>query len=211
MAATVTEPTDTTPSQKTTLELLKAESIDREAIAKRFENLDLYGQIDEMLSLKAKAQAQLFGVCEANEPLTVAELIAEGESGTWIFEGVNTLPANRRFQKRVCPTEGNSEHLAGYNEQGLKWLTGPGCFTVRACREEEPGSIVFDYTIMPKEAPVGCKTVKHANKGLSRLVYGGMLDYMHRVSKNVMIGRAYKNGKATSNYFMLARGPKALK
>ena len=154
------------------------------------------------------SQNVIWAAAEKNLPLAVSELIPAGSTGTHIWEGVHSLPMFRRFQKRVTATD-NAEHLAGYNEQAMKWLTGPGCFTVRATTDDEPGSIVFDYTITPTVTIVGCKRVLPANRGLSRLAYGGMLDFMHRISRDVVIGRAWVKGKETNNYFVLVRGPEA--
>ena len=103
----------------------------------------------------------------------------------------------------------DEETLAGYIEQPLRWLTGPGCFTVRRARPEEAGSVVFDYVRTPKKAAVGCPRVTPASRGRSRFVYGGMLDHMHRVSRDVVIGRAWRHGRISDNYFLLARGPRA--
>lgn len=209
MTVTTTAPATPLAADKTSVRaLLRSSSPDREAIAARFEALDLRGQIEEMRALGAKLQAKLFALSAENRPIEVLELVGEGPAGaTWIWEGVNSLPVFRRFQKRVV--KATEETLAGYNEQVLKGVTGPGCFTVRACRAEEPGSIVFDYTIPPTVTPKGCAQVRPADQGVSRLVYGNMLDYMHRVSRDVLIGRAYKHGKETANYFLLARGPMA--
>lgn len=189
--------------------LLAQPDADREAIAARFEGLDLEGKIAEMLTLKTRDQARLWEVCAANAPLTISDLLLDDldDSATWIWEGVNSLPLFRRFQKRV--RKAGPETAAGYNEQSLRWLTGPGCFTARPCRADEPGSIVFDYTITPTLEMAGCSRILPADRGVSRLVYGGMLDYMHSASPDVLIGRAWCGGKATANYFLLARGPRA--
>jgi len=192
---------------------LRAETPDLSAIAARFDALDLPAKLEEMLALGRRAQARLWSLALESPPLTVEELLgdAEGDEAddppTWIWEGVNSLPFFRRFQKRVVRQD--DETLAGYNEQALRWLTGPGCFTVRRARPEEPGSIVFDYIRTPTRAPFGGPKVVSSGRGLGRFVYGGMLDHMHRVSPDVMIGRAWKSGRMTNNYFLLARGPRA--
>lgn len=188
--------------------LLSASAPDLEAIRARFDALSVEGRVAEMMQLKAKEQAALFELTRDHEPLDPKELVKDAGERTVIWEGVNSLPMFRRFQKRVVKEQGADDGslLSGYNEQAMRWVTGPGCFTVRRCRDDEPGSIVFDYTITPKRVPAGCPKVLRADRGLSRFVYGGMCDYMHRVTDDVLIGRAWIRGKQTGNYFLLTRG-----
>ncbi len=175
-----------------------------------FDNLDLAGKLEAMRGLGARAQAALFEACAPNEPVAIADLLpATPRPGvTYIWEGVNSLPAFRRFQKRFTRTD-EEGRLAGYNHQGLMWLVGPGCFVAHAAGKGAPGAVVIDYTMTPGGQPAGWPRVVPAGKGLSRFVYGGMHDYMRRVTKDVLIGWAWKHGKPTGNYFLLARGGEA--
>ena len=43
------------------------------------------------------------------------------------------------------------------------------------------------------------------DKGLTQFIYGHMKDYLRRVYGRVLIGRAFRKGKPTPNYFVLAR------
>jgi hypothetical protein len=45
--------------------------------------------------------------------------------------------------------------------------------------------------------------------GIGRLVYGGMIDTLRKVSEHVSIGAAHKQGQAASAYFVLCRMPEA--
>ena len=47
--------------------------------------------------------------------------------------------------------------------------------------------------------------VRPNDRGLSRFVYGGMVDYLRRVARDVFIGSAHRGGKETGNYFVLSR------
>jgi hypothetical protein len=47
--------------------------------------------------------------------------------------------------------------------------------------------------------------VKANDAGLSRFVYGGMIDKVRRVSEDAVIGAAFRGGKQTGDYFMLVR------
>ena len=43
------------------------------------------------------------------------------------------------------------------------------------------------------------------DRGFSRFVYRGMVDYMRRVARDVFIGSAHRGGKELGNYFVLSR------
>jgi hypothetical protein len=55
------------------------------------------------------------------------------------------------------------------------------------------------------EAPEGWPVIKPNEAGISRLVYAYMQDYLRRVSDHITIGRAYRKGKESPNYFTLCR------
>ncbi len=56
-----------------------------------------------------------------------------------------------------------------------------------------------------REQAQGWPAIKPNTSGMCKLVYGEMLDYMRKVSTHVTIGKAWKFGKETENYFMLLR------
>ena len=57
----------------------------------------------------------------------------------------------------------------------------------------------------PSLAPEGWPAIRDNEHGLSRLVYGFMIDRMRRVSEHVTIGRANRHGKDFGSWFMLCR------
>ncbi len=129
--------------------------------------------------------------------LTKADLHgAEGE--IVIHEGQNSLPFFSTFQKRVVM---RGSVVQGYNHQAMAWLTGPGHFTVA----EDSQGANFDYLQVADSAPPEFPALQPNDKGLSTLVYAGMIDYLRRVCPGMLIGAAYKRGKATNDYFMLVR------
>ena len=65
--------------------------------------------------------------------------------------------------------------------------------------------MVIDYTMIPTAKPDAWPAIQPNEKGVSRFVYAGMHDYMRKVSTHVTIGRAYRHGKISNNYFMLCR------
>jgi hypothetical protein len=153
-------------------------------------------RVNWMRGLGKKELVALWKLTEGRLP-TLAELHGvEGE--VIIHEGQNSLPFFSVFQKRVMLRGGV---VQGYNHQAMSWLTGPGHFTVS---ENERGAH-FDYLNLPATAPEEFLPLAPNDKGLSRLVYANMIDYLHRVSKHAVIGAAYKSGKPTNDYFMLVR------
>jgi hypothetical protein len=121
--------------------------------------------------------------------------------GEVIFEGKNSLPAFTLFQKRFCRPRPGSAELWGYNHQALAWLTGPGYFVVH----DDRAGVAIDYREVPPGKPAAWPDVKTNERGLARFVYGGMVDYLRRVSRDVFIGAATRKGKELGNYFLLCR------
>ena len=101
----------------------------------------------------------------------------------------------------------------GYNYSGMEWTTaGPGYFIghveARARAEDQQGVFGLDYYDVPSESrllPPAWPKVRKNELGLQCLIYAKMVDYMRKVSDGITIGRAWKQGKRTSNYFVLAR------
>ena len=106
------------------------------------------------------------------------------------------LPAARRTRHR--------DQLWGYNHQSLAWLTGPGYFVVH---QEGDAPAAIDYRLVPPSHPPSWPAVKPNDVGFSRFVYRDMVDYLRRVSRHVLIGRATRYGKELPNYFLLCREP----
>lgn len=151
-----------------------------------------------MRGLGRRELASLYQLAEAaGLPISVDQLVgAEGE--VVIHEGQNSLPMFTQFQKRMVRTADGAQ---GYNHQTMSAFTGPGHFTIR----EEPGAVLFDYISLAGSAPAEFPALKPNDVGLSKLVYGGMIDRCYRVSADAIIGRAFKGHKPMSAWFMLLR------
>lgn len=121
--------------------------------------------------------------------------------------GKNTLPAFREFEKRFCRPEGvdpeEPDLLYGYNHQALAWATGPGYFSARNSREEP--EVLIDYREVPPVAASGWPAPRSNERGLSRFVYGFMVDTLRRVSRHVTIGSAARKGRDMGSWFVLCR------
>ncbi len=170
----------------------------QEALYESLNSTDHNARVAWLRSLSGKEEATLYALCEGTT-LTVEEL--HRGSDMVILEGWNSLPAFRTFQKRVIVHE---DQVQGYNHQALSWLTGPGHFQIRPS-EEVPGEVWFDYIWEPSSTPNLFPPPRANTSGISTLVYGHMIDIVRKVSDHVYIGRAYKKGKETPNYFGLVR------
>ncbi len=80
---------------------------------------------------------------------------------------------------------------------------GPGYFlTVEASDRPE---ILVDYNRVPEDQPEGWPAIRANEQGLSRFVYGFMVDTLRRVSEHVTIGSAARRGKDLGSWFVLCR------
>jgi hypothetical protein len=81
--------------------------------------------------------------------------------------------------------------------------TGPGYFVAR----EDPArpEVLIDYREIPAEQPAGWPGLRSNERGLSRFVYGFMVDTLRRVSEHVTIGSAARNGRDLGSWFILCR------
>ena len=104
-------------------------------------------------------------------------------------KGSIALPVSRLFEKRFCRSPEQDTHFWGYNQQPLMWLTGPGFFVVNEPKEEP---LFIDYRSVPAEKLNTWPEIHPNEKGVSKLVYAGMQDYMRKVSSRVTVGEACK-------------------
>ncbi len=139
----------------------------------------------------------------ALRPAAPADFVSPTPGATLICEGINSLPLFRRFQKRFAALADGQDPL-GYNHQPLAWLTGPGYFKVSASKDRA-GEVLFDYTALPERAPSGWPPIQPNDQGFSALVYAGMVDVMRRISRDLFVGAAYKQGRRSGDYFVLCR------
>ncbi len=190
------------------LALVRAEPVVPRAIAAWLDSLDHAERVEAIAALQgARVQRRLYEAVRDAPRVTLADLVPPDAPplGQVVFEGKNSLPVFTRFQKRFCrpPDAGAGDRLWGYNHQALAWLTGPGYFVVH----DDARGAGLDYREVPDRHPSGWPAVRGNDRGVARLVYGDMVDYMRRVSRDVFIGSAYRHGKETGNYFVLCRDP----
>lgn len=180
------------------------------ALAAWLDGLDAARRLEETRGLGPKAQRTLWRLCRGRVA-TLFDFVPKDRAAMQPVRhfGRNTLPAFTLFEKRFCrPPEGEDRStLWGYNEGMTRPVVGPGYFVVRATEGDSRGESVIDYTRVPPNKPAEWPAIRFNERGLSRFVYAGMLDFMRKVSAHVTIGRAYRKGRETPNCFVLCREP----
>lgn len=206
LSATVLFAEDTMPDpgkpEQTLNQVLRQEKVTLAQIQAHLGALSPEARVDQSTSLKRSQLALLWQLAEANEDKARVEDFVPSEHPALepvAFEGQNSLLMFRSFKKVFYRT--SDGRVAGYNDQAMAWLTGPGYYLMKDATPDP----YIDYTEVPDEKPEGWPAIKANESGFSRLVYGHMQDYMRRVHGNIFIGRAIKKGKETENYFVLAR------
>jgi hypothetical protein len=172
-------------------------------IASFLDGLSPSARLEQVLRIKGRDVGRLYHAVEAAPPLTLEEIVPQSAKGTVIYEGRNSLPMFTRFQKRFARVKGDL--IIGYNHQSTSTVTGPGYFVVKPASGEgkHANEPYFDYTEAPPEEPAGWPAYKPNDSAFSRLVYMNMKDYMRRVARGVMVGKAYKLGVDQKAYFSL--------
>lgn len=168
------------------------------------DGIDAEARIREVRSLSRTALGMLYDRCESAPAANLDDFVPPSAVGkTIIYAGLNNLPLFRLFEKRFTRTKSGA--VVGFNFQTMSPFTGPGYFTTVMSGKE----ILIDYTRVPsaEDVPADWPAVKPNNRGLSHFVYKNMHDYCRRVSRDVFIGHATRNGKSMPNYFVLARRP----
>ncbi len=194
-----------TPSG-TNLRGLLRDGAHREAIASFLNGLAPAARVAETLTLHGKEVRSFYEVLAGGTTPTLEDIVpaALGEDKTVIFHGRNSLFAFTSFQKRFARM---GTEIVGYNHQTMAFVTGPGLFVVKEphAGADIESELYFDYTAVPRTLPTGFPAFKANDSGLSSLVYAHMKDYMRVAAAGVMVGTAYKKGKAENAFFILAR------
>jgi len=181
--------------------------------------LDGWTHAERVAAVRALGRGEqrvLYRAVEGFAGLQLADLVppSVGAKVAVRHYGRNTLPAFTLFEKRFCrPADADTakpEALYGYNFQPtplLGSLTGPGYFL--AVEDPSRGEVWIDYTRVPpadpEGLPPGWPPVQSNERGLSRFVYGFMIDTLRRVSEHVSIGSAARRGRDLGSWFVLCR------
>jgi len=197
-----------TPAQELQARIAEA-PIDRAAIATLLDGLEHAERVEATRSLGRKQQAKLYRAVDGFLPLHLEDLVPSGipDFVPVRHHGKNTLPAFTNFEKRFCRPHGGDprkpETLYGFNFQTMSAVTGPGYFL--AVESEGRPEVQVDYNRVPDTHPEGWPEIRPNDRGLSRFVYGFMIDTLRRVSEHVTIGSAARKGKDLGSWFVLVR------
>lgn len=183
--------------------------LDPKAVAVLLDGLEPASRVEAVRSLGRDAQRRLYDAAQGFLPLRLQDLVPPSVPDLRAVRhfGRNTLPAFTLFEKRFCRPPGRDpqrpEALYGHNFQTLSPLTGPGYFV--AVADEARGEVLIDYRRVPPDAPPGWPPVRSNERGLSRFVFGFLVDTLRRVSEHVTIGSAARNGRDIGSWFVLCR------
>jgi len=178
-------------------------------ISQLLDGLDHASRVTAIRSLNRSEQRKLYEGVDGFRPLALTDLVPStyGDLETVRHFGKNTLPAFSLFEKRFCrPPNTDSDHpveLFGFNFQTMSPVTGPGYFIASA--DEQRHEVLVDYHRVPPTHPDGWPAIKSNGRGLSRFVYGFMIDTLRSVSRHVSIGSAARKGKDLGSWFVLCR------
>jgi hypothetical protein len=189
----------------TLAELLNRAEVKLAEITELLDKLGHDERIAQTVVLNQAQQIKLWELAENSKPLNFDYLVPPDAKALQFFpfEGKNSLPMFTRFQKVFYY---DSKHMmCGYNNQAMMWFTGPGYYVV-GMNPKNKNEVQVDYTRIPTEHPAGWPEIRSNNVFPSMFIYGGTKDNLRWVSKDVMIGRAFKMGEnPMPNWFVLCR------
>jgi len=160
-------------------------------------------------SLGRAQQRHLYRAADGFRPLRLEHLVppSQPDFSPVRHYGKNTLPAFTHFEKRFCRPPGEDSvkpsELYGFNFQTMSPVTGPGYFVAR--EDSQRAEVLVDYNVVPPRHPDGWPPIRGNERGLSRFVYGFMIDTLRGVSEHVSIGSAARKGKDLGSWFILCR------
>ena len=188
---------------------LAASRPDPQGIAQLLDGLVHAQRVAAVRALGRAEQRALYRAVDGFRPLRLGELVpaAVDDLVTVRHFGRNTLPAFSLFEKRFCrpPDEDREKpgELYGFNFQSMQPVTGPGYFIAQ--QDPDRPEVRIDYTRVPDGPPPGWPAVRRNERGLSRFVYGHMVDTLRGVSEHVTIGSAARKGRDLGSWFVLCR------
>lgn len=188
------------------------EDAGRPAEIERFlDRLDHGDRVRAVRGVGRREQAKLYAAVDGFRPVGLADFVppAAAPMATVRHFGKNTLPAFTHFEKRFCrPAEQDADkpgELYGFNFQPMSPVTGPGYFVAVASAERADAEVWVDYHRVPPGRPGDWPAIRRNERGLSRFVYGFMVDTLRGVSQHVTVGSAARKGKDLGSWFLLTR------
>ena len=188
---------------------LRSHHIEPTEIARFLDGLSHVERVAAIRSLGGTEQRNLYEGVDGFRPLTLEDLVPTTAAplSTVRHFGKNSLPIFTHFEKRFCrprKTDGEPvDELYGFNFQVMAPVTGPGYFIAREAGDRS--EVLVDYHRLPSDHPEGWPAIRSNERGLSRFVYGFLVDTLRGVSNCVSIGSAARKGKDLGNFFVLCR------
>ena len=191
-------------------EMLGSASVGLEEVTAHLDGLNHPERTDQVVALGNKEQQTLWKIADNSKPLTLEYVVPRDAKPLefFPFNGKNSLPAFTRFQKVFYLD--SERNVCGYNNAWIGWLVGPGYYMCQMNPKAPEYEIQVDYTRIPTEHPSGWPEIKSNDIFPTMFVYGGTKDNLRWVSKDVVIGRAFKMGEdPMPNWFVLCRAQPA--
>ncbi|TNF32678.1 MAG: hypothetical protein EP329_09425 [Deltaproteobacteria bacterium] len=184
-------------------------AVDLAGLEAELVGVDEAARVALVRSLTKADMAALWDAC-VGQGCTAEDFVpAETPLGAEVVHaGKNSLPAFSAFEKRFCAADGRPGVVYGYNHNWFNFTTaGPGYFVGRYHDDARAEFGLNYYEVPPGQGavPRGWPRIRRNELGLQLLIYARMIDYMRKVAPGVTIGRAWRQGKKTSNYFVLCR------
>ena len=189
--------------------LLDGGAIKPSEVARFLDGLSHEERLGAIRGAGRQAQQRLYDAVEGFGQLKLVDFVPPSVEAleTVRHFGKNTLPAFSHFEKHFCRGKGaepeRPDELYGFNFQTLSSLTGPGYFV--AVEDAERGEVSVVYRRLPDTHPDAWPAIQSNERGLSRFVYGFMVDTLRRVSEHVTIGSAARKGRDMGSWFLLTR------
>ena len=191
-------------------ELLNKPGVKLEEVTTYIDSLQHPERVQQVRDLGRKEQEVMWAISENSKKIDYDYLMPPDAKPFEVFpfEGKNSLPLFTKFQKVFY--KDNQGRICGYNNAWIGWLVGPGYYVTRKNPKNEEFELQVDYTQIPDEKPESWPEIKSNDIFPTNFVYGGTRDNLRWVSKDVLIGRAFKMGEdPMPNWFVLCRAQPA--
>ena len=200
----MTEATMTSAAGTSLAALVTSSEVSREALAAHLDALSPTERVAECRALTGRQMKRLYDLAAGSTLLPedfVSTSLAPGV--TVRYAGKNSLPLFAIFEKHFARHEGE---VVGMNLHAMTWATGPGYFVLHPA-PERPGEVLFDYNQVPASAPPGWPVPRGNAGGISRFVFKDLHDFNRKVSRDVIIGSAWRRDRPMNSYYIIARMP----
>jgi hypothetical protein len=191
------------------LSLLREAVVKPHEVARTLDSMSHGERVQAIRAVGRPEQRRLYEAVDGFRALRMTDTVPASTPAlaTVRHYGKNTLPAFSHFEKRFCrPPDADPQQpdrLWGYNFSPVGGLVGPGCFVLRP--DAARGELLVDYHLLPEGKPDAWPEIRSNERGLSRFVYGFMIDTLRGVSEHVTIGSAARRGKDLGSWFLLCR------